>query len=270
MNQYLKSHVYWKLLLLAYFSLLCHAAIENSRGPSYPRILEFFQVDSDRGSLIFALGIFFGFLVNLSSRWWLPRFGALKALKYSSFFMFIGVFFYFLFPWMNKDFDYLILASCILGIGTSGSAIPMNLLAAKATSLNLRRRALAGLHAVYGLTSLCAPFLFSIWISQGQSWFSFFFIISFLPLILYFMTFQKFKPIGAYHELSDMTPPATYGVRFLVGLTFALYVSGELLVSTRLVYFLQTTTTLEREVTERSLSLFFSLSDHRSIGFCFC
>jgi fucose permease len=51
--------------------------------------------------------------------------------------------------------------------------------------------------------------------------------------------------------------PVSWAVRFLVGLCFALYVSGEILISSRLVYFFQETTNLERQVTEWSLGLFF-------------
>lgn len=257
MDQKQNNQVNWKLLITSYFSLLCHALFENGRGPAYPRILEFYDVNSDQGSLIFALGTLAGLIVNLTSKWWLPKFGAIKALRYSSTLMFLGAFLYFVFPWQAYGFSFLIFASCIAGLGTSGSAIPMNILTAKSTTDTYRRRALAGLHGIYGISSLTVPFLFSLWMNSGFLWYSFFLLISVAPFILFLATNQNFDFQKQDYSTRSMDFPVSWGVRFLVGLCFALYVSGEILISSRLVYFFQETTNLERQVTEWSLGLFF-------------
>lgn len=257
MDQKQTDQVNWKLLITAYFSLLCHALFENGRGPSYPRILEYYDINSDKGSLIFALGTLAGLIINLTSKWWLPRFGAVKALRYASVFIFTGSFLYFFIPWQGGSFTLLILASCLAGLGTSGSAIPMNILTAKATTPKFRRRALAGLHGIYGLSSLSVPFVFSFWMNSGNLWNSFFFLISLFPLTLFFLTWQNFDFQKQDYSTPEMKFSISWGTRFLIGLCFSLYVSGEILISSRLVYFLQETTTLERQITEWALGLFF-------------
>ena len=262
MNQKQNAQINWKLLITAYFSLLCHALFENGRGPAYPQILEFFNVSSDRGSLLFAIGTLAGLIVNLTSKWWLPKFGAIKALRYSSTLMFLGSFLYFLFPWQAYSFSYLIFASCIAGIGASGSAIPMNILTAKSTSNTYRRRALAGLHGIYGVSSLSVPFLFSFWMNSGFIWYSFFLLISLAPFILFILTNQNFEFQKQDYSTRNMNFTVNWRIRFLVGLCFALYVSGEILISSRLVYYLQETTSLQRQVTEWSLGAFFSFSNN--------
>ncbi|MCO4793250.1 MAG: MFS transporter [Bacteriovoracaceae bacterium] len=269
MNDKHTSQVNWKLLFTAYFSLLCHALFENGRGPAYPRILEFYDINSDKGSLIFALSTLTGLFINLTSKWWLPKFGAIKALRYASIFMFFGCFSYYLFPSLGSSFTMLILGSCIAGLGTSGSAIPMNLLAAKATGPNLRRRALAGLHGIYGLTSLTAPLLFSVWINKGEYWYSFFLLVSLFPFLLYFMTYRNFSFEKHDYSTKSMKAPVSYKTRFLIGLCFALYVSGEILISSRLVFYLQEVTPLTRQMTEWALGLFFLFLTIGRLSFAF-
>ncbi len=269
MDQKQTDQVNWKLLITAYFSLLCHALFENGRGPAYPRILEFYDINSDQGSLIFALGTLAGLLINLTSKWWLPKFGAVKALRYASVFLFSGCFFYYLLPANGYNFTFLIIASCLAGLGASGSAIPMNILTAKSTTPQYRRRALAGLHGIYGLSSLSVPLVFSFWMNSGKIWYTFFFLISLFPLTLFLMTWQNFDFQKQDYSTRSMNFPVSWTTRFIIGLCFALYVSGEILISSRLVYYLQETTSLEREVTEWALGLFFLSLTTGRLAFAF-
>ena len=65
----------------AYLSLFCLGFIDNSRGPVYPEILEYFNLTKSSGSLIFSLSSFMAFIGALTSKVWLGLLGAIRASK---------------------------------------------------------------------------------------------------------------------------------------------------------------------------------------------
>src|SRR5690606_3127966 len=98
----------------------------------------------------------------------------------------------------------------------------MNLLIARGTPLSHRRQFYAGLHSIYGLGSLSAPLLLSIYISTQNSWDGFFKIFIILPIVIFLLALIGRKALR--HESSDttitrpkLTAPATLSTRLSYG-----------------------------------------------------
>ena len=134
----------------------------------------------------------------------------------------------------------------------------MNILVAEGSSTILRRKAFAGLHAIYGLGSLLAPLLFSSWIYFNYNWNTFFLVLACIPL---FPLFYSFKMISRSKTEKppqiSFIPPVKLNLRILFGLMFGFYVSAEILISSRLVLYLKHLHHYENQSAQYFLSLFF-------------
>ena len=79
----------WSWILLSFAAIFSMGLIDNARGPLYPEILNWFKIQTGQGSLFFSLASLGGLLICWSTNLWLPRLGALRALK---FFIFLQMF----------------------------------------------------------------------------------------------------------------------------------------------------------------------------------
>ena len=63
--------IHWPLLLLTYSTMIMLGLIDNSRGPAFPQILDYFHTSAALGSNLFAMASLGSLLSTLMARWWL-------------------------------------------------------------------------------------------------------------------------------------------------------------------------------------------------------
>lgn len=238
---------------------MCLALIDNARGPVYPNIISELDISATRASMLFAIASFSGLLTNISARWWLPFVNSYYAALLSLLFLCLGSY---LFSQVTLYGTWMLdLSSFIIGLGMGISNIGINLLVAKAAPLALRRKFYAGLHSIYGFGSLASPLFLNIYLIYFLRWNSFFILLSLIPLfilILYFFFYQGKSRPAKVPLRGKLLAPCGLGTRLLFGLLFGLYVSSEIVVSSRLVYFLNDFDTISLSSARYALSVFFA------------
>ncbi len=253
-----QAKINWYFLALAYSSLFSMGLIDNSRGPTYPNLLLDFKLGPQEGSLIFTLASLAGLFINLSSKYWLQKIGAIRGIYLSLFTMGISSLFIGLALHTHYPLFILYAFSFILGLGLSACGIAMNILVGHATPSHLRRQAFAGLHSTYGIASFIAPFLIFQATSFGLTWHNYFILLALIPLLLIIIL----KSIKQYDQksittLNNMTPPLNFISRLPFAIMFGSYVAAEVLTSSRLVFIMQDFYHYSKKDSGIMLSIFF-------------
>jgi FHS family glucose/mannose:H+ symporter-like MFS transporter len=230
--------------------------LDNSRGPAYPYILKDLKLTPNLGAWFFSLASLSGLLVFLSSSKWLPIIGVVRGTKISLIIMGLGSLLMGLIPYIDNQYIFLLFFSMIFGLGQGLSSFCMNLLVAEGCTENTRSRAFSALHSCYGVASFIAPLVFSQFMEWRDSWSQFYLFMGVLPFLIFFFVFK----IGRGVKVSKIAPSKTtlsFKRRFLYGGVFSFYVASEIVISTRLIYFLIEAKGFESKVAAECLSLFF-------------
>jgi MFS family permease len=246
----------WKYILFAFAGMVAFGLLDNSRGPAFPSIIRQFGVSNTEGSLMFAAASLAGFLMAIPGQRLLAKFGELALNR--AFLLMAGVGFLItaLSGYMPNGFLLLIAASFVAGLGFGGSGISMNVLVAYGSHESKRRRLFSGLHSMYGLSSVLAPIVFSIFAQNGLDWRIEFLVLSALPFIVVAMSATT-KRIPRASEPSESALPARRHVRAMIGIMFSFYVAAEIEISSRLVLYAERTANMSLEDAAMYLSLFF-------------
>jgi len=252
------SQIKWNYLLLSYLALFCLGLIDNTRGAFYPEFLRQMEFTASEGSRLFSVVALSGFLMNFTTRYWLPHVGIVKAILTSLFFMFFGTILVSMMPFfMEYKHSLLIISGLCLGLGIGGSTISMNLLVTKASPPQFMSRAFAGLHSTYGVSSLIAPLLFNFLFLLFGKWDLAYLSLSLLPLVILSIYLTKNLPDIGEIPKTPLKAPVGLIQRLPFGLMLASYVVAEILVSTRLVYFLTENEKMPLTEANYLLALFF-------------
>lgn len=244
----------WSWLAIAFLGLFFFGFSDNSRGPVYPHALADLGISSAVGSWLFALSSGAGLVVTLFSHHWLKRLDTILWMKLS--WPILGVGFWLMGEsYEQQSIIYLYLGSFFQGIGAGISTISMNLIVTDASDPLRRRKVFGALHGTYGIASLVSPLVYSWLYGLNVHWSSFFKMMIIFPVILF---------IGTWNikgERTDQTrakinkAPRLYQVLF--GAMLGLYVASEIVVSSRLVYFLVEGMRVSHSEASNYLSLFF-------------
>lgn len=242
-------------IILAYAGLVSLSFLDNGRGVTYPLILKDFNIDGNLGALIFSLASLSGLLVNFTFKYWLPLFGLVKGMRASLLLLFFGAIGFYL---SHRQLSNALLFSSafVSGIGFGGIGVTMNIMVSEGAPAHLRRRFLSGLHGMYGLASFCAPLLFNFLVGKKFIWSEYFLIVSIFSIIVIVISYfvkdtHKESTKGSPVERSE--PKVT---TLIVGLMVGLYVSSEILISSRLTLYL-TDSGMDLVSANKILSLFF-------------
>jgi len=222
----------WGWLLPAYASLFLLGLNENARGPIFPDQLGELGLSDAEGGWLFALasaGVACGSLLGRGA---VARLGALRWQQASLVVMAAGVGV----TALAQSLAVLLLGSALFGVGGGGLMVTMNLLASEGVPPERRQQALNGLHAMYGLASLLAPLAVTALLGAGLGWRGWLGLLAGLTALL-----------GVGHLALERDAPrvdtgAQEGPGWrgqLVAVIAALYVTSELLISTRLVLLLR-------------------------------
>ena len=242
-------------IALAYLGLFSFGMIDNARGPLYPEILNSWQLSTSLGSYIFSLASIASLLANLLSRFWLPRWETINALKIALLLQFISCLGMGLAGEMTNGFTLLLVFSFVFGFSSGLVGIAANIAVGK-TEARLRLRFLSGLHSMYGLASLLIPFAISILI-KFINWPAIFKVMALIPL-LFFLISLTIKNIPINLE-KKILPPIPFPFRLHIGLIFSFYVASEVAISSQLVLYLNRGLHFPLPLAQNYLSIFFAL-----------
>jgi MFS family permease len=224
----MSTAVRWAWLLPAYASLFLLGLNENVRGPIFPEQLRELGLSDAEGGWLFAIASAGVALGSLVGRHAVARLGALRWQWGSLLVMAAGV----AVTALAGGLTLLLFGCALFGLGGGGLMVTQNLLASEGVPPAYRQRALNGLHAMYGLASLLAPLVVAALASAGLGWRECLWLLAALT-----------GALGLAHLALTPDPPRA-GARGqgsggwrgqLVALIGALYVTSELLISTRLV-----------------------------------
>ena len=248
------KQIYWPYLIAAYSSLFLLGFIDNSRGLAYPLILKYFNISTVSGSYIFTMASLTSLFSVIFSKFWLNKFGTFNGLLIFLIFFSIGAILTGV-SGILLNYKLLMVASLFLGLGLGGIAVAINLMVGEATPLEYSRQAFSGLHALYGVASLFAPFLLNKFINLGYTWGLFFIIAGVVPIIV--MYYIVINTSLEHHDDTSKSQNAPYIIKISCGVLLAFYVSAELLVSTRIALYIQTYKQLPQSTSANHLMLFF-------------
>ena len=244
-------------IAFSYFALISLGFIDNSRGALYPSMLDFFALSKDQGALIFSLASLSSFVATLFSKFWLRSLGATKATKWAlwlDILFCVGAFF----CGADQYFIFLLL-SIIFGFSLGVKSIGVNLIVNQNYHGDKKRRVFAGLHSMYGLASLAAPLFVNLLFQQGASWQRIMLLMAFFPLLTLF-GFRKLKGTVSLNKNTPKNNSFSGDRKILIAVCIALscYVSCEIILSSRLVLYLQEIEGFSPQAATTYLMLYFA------------
>ncbi|MGE0708449.1 MAG: sugar MFS transporter [Planctomycetota bacterium] len=222
-------------LAASYASLFALGMTDNARGPLLGDLQRGLELGDGGGSLLFAttsVGVIAG---SLAARRLLRRWPARRVLQVALLVLAAGL----AGTAGATGLASLLPASLCFGLGGGVLSLAQNLMVEQSAPAWLRRRAFAGLHAMYGVASLLAPLVAAAGLHLGSSWRGCLLGLAVVPLV-----------IAALSGLAPAAPPprraqahpdgAPLGLGpWLVALATGCCVVAELLLSTRLPLLLE-------------------------------
>ena len=253
-----KPHFNKALLFCAFAGLFYFGLIDNGRGPAYPEILRGLGFSNREGSFLFALTSLLSFLLTIFSHKWLKNLSLEVAMKWGWAFLSLSALFYGLSGFLVSG-PLIILASFIQGIGMGMTGMTMNLMVEAASPASHRRRTFSALHGTYGVASFLAPLLYTWFKDFGLSWPHFFFALALLGPVIFIAAPKTNDDDQIFSHIPDPNLDFKLPLPFLIilGLTVGTYVASEIVVSSRLVLFLEEGQALTNKEASYYLSGFF-------------
>jgi FHS family glucose/mannose:H+ symporter-like MFS transporter len=234
----------WFLLWFAYSSLFAFGFIDNARGPVFPDILKDFALSDSIGALFFLVASGAALINNLLLFKWLERIGSYRTTQVYSVAQVIGL----LIIGLGPVFPITLIGAAFVGVSFGGLGISHNLLVTESVpadggtggQLGLRRRALSGLHATYGVSSLLAPLTITWLYKLGFNWrMSLAWLAVGPTLVLLLSLFGKPSGITLLTKAQQSQPRGKRALK--VAMFFAVmstgYVIAEISIGTRLALF---------------------------------
>jgi MFS family permease len=241
------------LILLAYFSLLQFGLIDNVRGPFFPEILGDLHLNGTRGSLIFATTSLLAVAGSWTSHRFIQRRSSVHLLAVASLLMSLG----FMGVAFSPNYGLILFGSAVLGFGMGLMNLAQNLIVVEASPPHQRRRWMNGLHSMYGIAALWAPFIATFFRGQGLSWRHCFFALGFLPLALAGVSARAPAAKAVEARGAAALSRREWRICALFAVMVALYLWGEISVSTRMVLWLRTDRGFDADRADLYLGAFF-------------
>ncbi len=228
-------------LIFAFLSLFLLGVADNIRGPLFKEIISDFNLSNTLGSVMFALTSSMAFLASMLSGIYLKKYSLSSLLMLGVACMTIGL----TTIGYSDAFRILLVGSLFLGLGIGFMAVSQNLLVSENAPEKYRTQALSGLHSMYALASLLAPFLVTYHMESSGQWGQVFKAAGFLALSFLVLqvlikpnpNFEIKKNENTTNKLNER--PTKLGLLSMGGL-FGFYVVAEILVSTRLPLYMST------------------------------
>ena len=222
-------------VVVACLSLFALGWMDNARSPFFPLFLDATSETSANGALFFALASFVAILSSASACKILSQFG-LKVL------LIAGGLSMALSPWglvLMPNLNGALLTAFLFGVSLGWVAVGQNILISLVEKENLRRRLFSLLHCFYALAALTAP-LSVLQLKKYVPWNYLLLGVSFLCVPFLFLSlFLAEDKAGAQEQKKILPPPLTDPWVLMWVLFLSFYIASELIVSTRMVVFIE-------------------------------
>lgn len=250
-------------IIFAFLSMFVLGLSDNMRGPLYPELIKFFSLSNAQASYSFAITSMAAVLANTLAAFALRKIQLDRLLAISIGLMFVAPLI------MGTAPNYIIFLSgaLILGLSFGSMGVAQNLLIAENTYGRQQTQALAGLHGIYGFSSLIAPWLASrspTWFSEEfvfNGWRSAYFvttILSFLALVVILVSSPKPQFEGhVEHDEAIHGKKSSFVTLLWFAGFFASYVGAEILISSRLALYMRTYFNMTLEGSSNYVTYFF-------------
>lgn len=232
-------------------SLFASGWMDNARGAYFPILLKNTGLSATKGSVFFALASFMAILSSASASFIIGRW-SLKALLY------LGAGAFFLCPMgliFFTNFLGVVITAFLFGLGLGWVSVGQNILISQIDREDIKRRLFSLLHCFYAAAAMTAP-LSIVWLKNILPWNYLMIGVSFLSIPffagIFFLENKK-------ANLQDrVEPPPLKSFWVLLWLMFlSFYISSELILSTRLVIFVEQTYSLSFAEASQHLFYFF-------------
>lgn len=260
------SKTIWAVVF-SFLSMFVLGLCDNMRGPLYPEVLKFFDLTNSQGAVNFALTSTAAVIANTLSAYSLRKIYLDRLLSVSVVALILAP----LIMGLAPTYAYFLVGAVVLGLGFGSLGVAQNLLIAENTTGTAQTRALAGLHSIYGFSSLIAPYLASrapAWFAVNfprlgfmSEWRSAFFVISALGSML-FVTILISRPRSHFeahvdHDESKHGKKSSFTKLMWVAGFFASYVGAEILISSRLALYMRTYFNMSLQQSSNYVTYFF-------------
>ncbi len=243
-------------VLFACLSMIVLGLADNIRGPLFAELLHFFSLSNTQGSATFAATSAAAFFGNVVSAPLMRIMTLARLLIFSVLMMALGLFAMGIAP----TFVVYMLSAVVFGFSLGLMAVVQNLIVAENVVTEKQPKALSALHALYGLSSLLAPFIASRAPEIFGPWRSAFFITSAACAVVVVGALIAYsEPAFEIHQRTkeQVDHRASKLLLFAFGGIFAFYVTAEILVATRLALYLRTYFNMDLEQSSNYVSYFF-------------
>jgi MFS family permease len=233
--------------------------LDNARSPFFPDIIHSMQLNPIQGSLFFAITSLISFSMGFFNDRLLKHVSSLQLLQAASALLGLG---FFLMAW-SPNFILLLLSAAVYGLGYGSLNFSQNVIIQEWAPSAYKRRIFVGLHSMYGIAALLAPISASAFYTIGWPWRKAFLMLSVLPVALAFISRRAFahppKSQGIAQEVHVSAGDLSRSALWIVALSVAFYMFGEIGVSTRIVLLLRTEYAQSPETANTYLAIFFGL-----------
>jgi DHA1 family purine ribonucleoside efflux pump-like MFS transporter len=245
------------VVVLAYASLLTLGLLDNIRGPFFLEILQELGLSGTSGSAFFAATSFLSFFGSYYEHNLLRKRDPLAVMAGVSLVFALG------FAAISRAPNLLLLlvGAAVFGWGYGSLNALQNVLVCEAVPAHSRRRYLNGLQSMYGLAAWLAPVTATWMRLAGLGWRSIFLILAVLPVLVAVPAWRHRGEVQAGDEEPPAKPWSESERRMCFGFMalLAIYLWGELSISTRLVLWLRSQQGFSPEAADAQLALFFVL-----------
>lgn len=239
-------------VVVACLSLFALGWMDNARGPFFPLFLDATGESSSRGALFFALTSFVAILSSAAAGKILKVLGLRKLLILGAFAMGSSPFGL---VW-SGDLKGALVTAFLFGLGLGWIAVGQNILISLVENVALKKRLFSLLHCFYALAAMTAP-LSILKLKNILPWNHLLLGVTVLTAPFLILAFFLNKDKTVEDTKSEAAPPITdFWVAIWIGF-LSFYVSAELIVSTRLVLFLEEGMGLDFANSSQHLFLFF-------------
>jgi fucose permease len=242
-------------IILAYSSLFIVGFVDNARGPFYPEFLSSFNLLESQGSYIFSFSSLSSFVTSFFAKQWLERFGLFLSDRFFLIIQAASILIFGL-SGMYHSYSLMLLASILFGAAIGGLGVCNNLLVAKGSDPVRLRQYFSGLHSMYGLASIIAPMIAAWVLVQRWPWQNFFLVVSVLALLPLLFSF-RIKNTVDQKVNNHKIRTANWRLSLLVATFCGFYVASEIVISSRLVIYLQNYMQMEKVQSTNYLMYFF-------------
>lgn len=245
-------------LFLAYSGLFVFGVSDSIRGPIFPELLLHFDVNHAQGAWFFVLVSLTSVLTSVISPMLISKWGHIVVLRRALISMTLSQVIFATAP----SFYFVLVGSVLYGAGAGCLGVVQNVMVLLGSEVRYHQKFQSALHACYGAASIIAPMIVIAVTFLGFSWQASFWVSGVMILILYFLSYISWSPLG---DSPSQIPDKKMNIRshwtleeYYLAFIIAIYVGLEVLIATRMASYLRETLFIDLKQSSLWVMIFFS------------